>query len=269
MKDEWQGIDRDSDFTPFCTRCGGAGQRPNPIRTSHRYMLGRDVEVSINAMEIRMFRRSVPEYSVATVIAVLTACVMPVAMPARAQSARYFREFSADYGGSHSAPGTTSRIYVGKNKQRTDVLRNGEVSQSTILDFQNQTGWLLRMPEKTAMDMSAVIKMGVQEVTTGAPPNPNDPCAALKGSTCRKLGTEDVNGRHTQKWEMKDSDGKAMTVWIDPTLPLAVKMQSAALNAEFRNIQEGPQPESLFQVPSDFRKMPSPFSAQPQSSKRH
>ncbi len=214
-----------------------------------------------------MSRCSVAEYLVPVVIAVLTICVLTIALPARAQSSRYFREFSADFVGNTSAPGTTSRIYVGKNRQRTEVLINGEVSQVTILDFQNNTGWLLRPRKKTAMDVSAMMKMG-REITKDAPPNPNDPCAAVKGSTCRKLGTEDINGRHTQKWEMKDTDGKVMTLWVDPTLPLAIKTQSAALSGEYRNIKEVPQPDSLFQVPSDFRKVPSPFSAVPPGSAR-
>lgn len=116
------------------------------------------------------------------------------------------------------------------------------------------------MPDKPdasliLLDMGVIVEHTSQNLLTGSAPEPTNPCAALRAYTCSKLGNEDVNGRHTQKWEMKDTqNGNVMTVWIDPSLPWAVKTPSATFTSELRNLKEEPQPESLFQVPSDYRK---------------
>jgi hypothetical protein len=129
-----------------------------------------------------------------------------------------------------------------------------------IMDLQNHTAWELRPQRKIATDMSAILKSAQgtanSDLLTGALPDPNNPCAAVRDFACHKLGTEDINGRHTEKWEMKDlKDNKLTTLWIDPSLPLAVKTQWEGGSGEYRNIKEGPQPESLFQVPPEYKKL--------------
>jgi len=188
---------------------------------------------------------------------------LALATSVRAQT-RFTKDFSADLVSEAGGHQTTSRFYASKNRTRSEILRKGTVIGVMLIDYGSHTGWNLRPQAKIATDMSAVMKSGLasmnKDVLTGAPPDPNNPCAALRSYTCRKLGSEDVNGRHTQKWEMKDtSNGQVMTVWIDPSLPLAVRTQWNGGGAEYRNIKEGPQPDSLFQVPSDYKKVPSLF----------
>jgi hypothetical protein len=198
--------------------------------------------------------------------AIVVATTLIVSSGVHAQT-RFTRDFSADVISQAGGHQTISRFYASKSRTRSEILHNGEVVSVMLMDYQNHTGWNLRPRAKVATDMSAFLRNAQtsanKDVLSGAPPDPNNPCAALRGYTCRKLGSEDVDGRHTQKWEMKDtSNRQLMTVWIDPSLPLAVKTQWDGGSGEFRNIREEPQPDSLFEVPSDYKKVPSPFAGE-------
>ena len=74
--------------------------------------------------------------------------------------------------------------------------------------------------------------------------------------TCKRIGPERVNGRSTVKYEATSPKGEHVTGWIDPKLKFLVKTESAqGRGMELRNIQEGPQQASLFEVPAGYQKM--------------
>lgn len=77
-----------------------------------------------------------------------------------------------------------------------------------------------------------------------------------KGGTCRRVGNETVNGRNTVKYETTNAKGETTQVWIDPKLSFPVKWHgSHEQGGELRNIQEGAQPASLFEIPAGYTKM--------------
>jgi Domain of unknown function (DUF4412) len=80
-----------------------------------------------------------------------------------------------------------------------------------------------------------------------------DPCAIQKSATCKKLGTETINGRTCDKWEMTDPKLKG-TLWIDQKLHFIIKTDSQGIISEFTNIKEGAQDPSLFKIPADYQK---------------
>ena len=55
----------------------------------------------------------------------------------------------------------------------------------------------------------------------------SDPCAGREGATCKKLGTETVNGRSCDKWEITEKSGKTETFWMDQKLHFPIKVSSA------------------------------------------
>jgi hypothetical protein len=85
-----------------------------------------------------------------------------------------------------------------------------------------------------------------------------------RGATgCKRTGSEKINGRDTVKWEMHLGAGKIQvgtwSVWVDPQLKMAVKWQSSdGSSGELENILPGPQPASLFVLPSDYRRQDLP-----------
>ena len=79
-----------------------------------------------------------------------------------------------------------------------------------------------------------------------------------KGGSCRKVGNETVNGRSTVKYEGTNAKGETGDVWLDPKLRFPVKWEGKNGSWELRNIQEGTQPASLFEIPADYKKFDMP-----------
>jgi len=80
-----------------------------------------------------------------------------------------------------------------------------------------------------------------------------DVALAEKGK-CKKVGRESVNGRDAVKYEVTPGQGSAGEMWIDVKLHFPVKWRNGTTSGELRNIQEGPQPAELFQIPSGYVK---------------
>jgi hypothetical protein len=57
------------------------------------------------------------------------------------------------------------------------------------------------------------------------------------------------------KYESTNSSGDVSHFWLDPKLRFPVKWEGKSSSGELRNIQEGAQPASLFEIPAGFTKM--------------
>jgi hypothetical protein len=79
--------------------------------------------------------------------------------------------------------------------------------------------------------------------------------AQNKNGSCHKVGSDTVNGRTTVKYESTNANGDTSDVWLDPKLRFPVKWQGKNAGWELRNIQEGTQPASRFEVPAGYTKM--------------
>jgi len=69
------------------------------------------------------------------------------------------------------------------------------------------------------------------------------------------VGNETVNGRSAVKYEGTNSGGEPSSVRLDPKLRFPVKRQGKSSSGELRNIQEGAQSASLFEIPQAQSKM--------------
>jgi hypothetical protein len=77
-----------------------------------------------------------------------------------------------------------------------------------------------------------------------------------RGGSCRKVGPETVNGRSAIKYQGNNAKGDVDYIWIDSKLRFPVKWQGKPeQSGELRNIQEGPQPADLFEIPADYAKL--------------
>ncbi len=85
-------------------------------------------------------------------------------------------------------------------------------------------------------------------------------------SEYRMIGKETMNGRKTEKWEYvqhqqkgKDKKTSRTLQWYDPVLKMPVREEMPGGYArELRNIQVGPQPASLFELPQGYTKKEMP-----------
>jgi hypothetical protein len=85
-------------------------------------------------------------------------------------------------------------------------------------------------------------------------------------SEYRMIGKETVNGRETEKWEFtqqRNQKTSRSVQWYDPKLKLAVREElPGGYIRELKNIQEGAQPVSLFELPQGYSKKEMPAQQQ-------
>jgi hypothetical protein len=173
-------------------------------------------------------------------------------------------EFSGDLYNANAAKELTvqARIYMSKDKMRVEPQQQHNLmGGAAIFNFATQTTDVL-MPERK-MYIEFASGQGPQQRNFNyfRPLDVQNACgdwqkmAPNRGGTCKKIGSETVNGRDTVKYEGTATDGTVTDVWLDPTLRFPVKWQGKNSGGELRNISVGSQPASLFEVPAGFQKM--------------
>jgi len=78
-------------------------------------------------------------------------------------------------------------------------------------------------------------------------------------STMTMSGKEKINGRNTEKWNIKATRSNAQSIesqqWYDPKLKMVIReILPGGYVRELRNIKVAKQNKSLFKVPSDYKK---------------
>jgi hypothetical protein len=177
------------------------------------------------------------------------------------------QEFSADVVNRKQDNVGLKKLYAGKDKDRFEVEgRNAAMGPSAVILDEAQNKYIVLMAERH-MYMDAPLMMIKPLITQfWRVQDVNDACpgwrktAEQAGTTknwgsCTKVGSDSLNGRSAVKYEGVSSKGEKSYVWVDTKLRCVVKTDGASGSIELRNIQEGPQPESLFQVPVGYTKM--------------
>jgi outer membrane lipoprotein-sorting protein len=174
-------------------------------------------------------------------------------------------EFSADLVDTHKDGNPTqAKIYFAKDKMRFESSGNNNNRNgggAFIMNLATQTSTVLMPQQHMYMEMPT--QSGGQRVAynffrTGDVENACSDWQKLgsnKGGSCRKIGSDTVNGRSTVKYEGTNASGESSTFWLDPKLRFPVKWQGKNTSGELRNIQEGSQPTSLFEPPAGYTKM--------------
>lgn len=170
-------------------------------------------------------------------------------------------EFSAEIVNLDKPGSPPVKVSFAKDKMRAEVQNGPHGGGAFIVNFATQTSTILMPQQHMYMEMPAQSsgqRLGYNFFETGDVENA---CADWQksvhgqGGTCHKVGTETVNGRSAVKYESVGASGDANYFWIDPKLRFPIKWQSKGGAGELRNIQEGTQPASLFELPAGFTKM--------------
>jgi hypothetical protein len=185
------------------------------------------------------------------ILAILAACAV-AQMPAQPQ-------FSSDITVTSASEGqqTKGKMFFDKGKMRMDMNAQGR-QMSMIVDSAKETSYMLMNEQKMYMEIKTDAAGGRRR----GPRMPDikqmgeNPCATEKDVTCKKVGTETVNGRTCDKWEFTSTaDPKnTRTAWIDQKTHMPIKTVSAESTMEMTNFKEGPQDSKLFEVPADYQK---------------
>lgn len=157
-----------------------------------------------------------------------------------------------------------AKIYFAKDKIRVEPQGGAKgrsmAGGAVIMNLATQTSTVLMDQQHMYMEMP--VQMANRQnawnfFRTGDVENACSDWLQLpqnKGGTCHKVGSDTVNGRSTVKYEGTNAKGETGTVWVDPKLRFPVKWENKNGSGELRNIQEGSQPASLFEVPSGYTK---------------
>ena len=164
-----------------------------------------------------------------------------------------------------SQKGSNGKIYFAKDKVRFESTNKDPRSGGVvIMNLTTQTTTVLMNQQHMYMEMSpqmASQRTAYNFFRTGDVEAACSDWMQLpqnKGGSCRKIGNETVNGRSTVKYEGTNAKGETGDVWLDPKLRFPVKWEGKNGSWELRNIQEGTQPASLFEIPADYKKFDMP-----------
>ena len=154
-----------------------------------------------------------------------------------------------------------SKVYMSGNKVRFDPQGTGAANEEAygILDLAQRTSVVINVGQKFYMEKPAS-RQDLQSFASGRSPCPP------AGATCKSEGSETLNGRNVEKWEINQSlPGQTLLtrVWVDTKLLVWIKVEAmtgATLvwSNELQDIQEGPQPASLFVIPAGLRQITVP-----------
>jgi hypothetical protein len=169
-------------------------------------------------------------------------------------------EFSAEVVDTQKSASNQAKIYFAKDKVRIESQGKGSQGGGAIIvNYATQTSVIL-MPQQH-MYMETAAKSANQKMGFGsalfATGDVENACGDWQktqnqSGSCHKVGADSVNGRSTVKYESTNSSGDVSHFWLDPKLRFPVKWEGKSSSGELRNIQEGAQPASLFEIPSGF-----------------
>ena len=170
-------------------------------------------------------------------------------------------EFSAEIVNLDKPGSPPVKVSFAKDKMRAEVQGGAHGGGTVIVNFATQTSTVIMPQQHMYLELpaqSSTQRIGYNFFQTGDVENAcSDWQKSLhgQGGTCHKVGNETINGRSTVKYEAVNSSGEVSHFWLDPKLRFPVKWQGKSGGGELRNIQEGAQPASSFEIPAGFTKM--------------
>jgi len=182
-------------------------------------------------------------------------------------------EFSADVVMTAGQTSMTSAIFV-KGRNVRQEMSMGKDKTIVIISAEKKMVWMIDPARKTYMaepipadKLSEMLDEMRGKIPAAA--------AAAQGAKTTRLGTEKVNGYPCDKTVTEGKGGK-VTVWYSKKLDLALRTEITAegggkkmiTRQEVKNIKERKLPDSLFQVPKDYKQTTPPKRPAPSASGR-
>ena len=170
-----------------------------------------------------------------------------------AQAAQFSATMVTKAGGME-IPG---KVTVKDNLVRNEVNTGGQTSIH-ILRPDKQVVWIVLPQQKAYVEMPIT-----QEARQKLLPITEEQKAKMT-----KVGSETINGYVCDKYESTmPHQGKPVKVftWIAPDLGMPIKVVAAdgSFSIEYRDIKKAEVPDSLFEVPKDYKKLKMPFAMPP------
>lgn len=203
-------------------------------------------------MKLRLCVASV--IAVGVLLSLLVAAQMPPPMT----------PFSADLEatsnrGGNIPPEVNGKLYFTRGRIRMD-MRGSSGDVIMITNATTHTSDMLMPAQHMYMEFKtnpATHRPGMGPSITPLR-DPGNPCADEKGTTCKKVGVEQVNDRTCDHWVIMQKDGAVSNVWVDQKLHFPIKTVTKGDTWQLTNIKEGEPAASLFVIPPGYRKLQPP-----------
>jgi outer membrane lipoprotein-sorting protein len=158
-------------------------------------------------------------------------------------------EFSSDTIMTGSGRSVKGKIFMKDKKMR---MENKGMPGYNIIRSDRNLMWMVMPSSKSYMEM---------KVDPANKPKTEEKIAGE--ITRKKIGSETINGHPTDKYEITYTNkGKTdkMYQWMatDIKFPVKTAAVDGSFSQEYKNIKMGGQPDSLFEVPSGYKKMTMP-----------
>ena len=175
------------------------------------------------------------------------------------------QHFSADLVATHNddtASASAGKLRVSDDKVRIETPDFAD--GFFLIDGANRAAYFARPAQRIFMDARQSSRLTRMFVLV----DPNNPCRQWQTMAqvadakeagdpwqCERFSEEVIDGRRAAAYRAILPSGAHFVGWIDTDLkfPLQIKMEDGATIA-LRNVQEGPQPAGLFEIPAGFRK---------------
>jgi len=164
-----------------------------------------------------------------------------------AAAAAFAAEFSADMVNTSKAATISQKFFVNGNKSRMESPES-----IVIIRMDKNVMWMLMSQQKMYMEQP----LDPSKIPATSEKYPGEMERTL-------VGKEAIDGRTTEKYRITYTvNGMKVTVyqWLAPDLGMPVKTaaEDGSWTMEYKNIETGSQPDSLFEIPSGYSKFTMP-----------
>ena len=152
-------------------------------------------------------------------------------------------DFSADVVTTSQGKSMAAKVYVSGDKSRMEAPESIAISR-----MDKKVVWILMPSQKMYMEQlfdPSKVMSSPEKVQGEVERTP--------------LGKDTVDGKTTDKYKVTyqmEGTKNEMFQWIESgsNLPIKSAAVDGSWSVEYRNIKTGPQPDSLFEVPADYKK---------------
>lgn len=188
---------------------------------------------------------------------------MMVGATATATAQQFSAHFSEEDAGSATAhaPASSGKVYVSNAKVRIEASRFP--GDYFLVDSEKGMAYLVKPSSGIFMEARQSSPLTRLLISV----EPDNPCgewqrmAIVAGTSeqgdrwhCEKMSDDKVGDRTAVAYRARSS-GQDLTGWIDANLKFPLKVQADKVATfTLSNVQEGPQPANLFEIPANYRK---------------
>lgn len=164
------------------------------------------------------------------------------------------KDFSSEIVLTDPASGKSTSMTLNVSQAGRARMALGAEGPIVLVDQSKRQMLLLMSETKSYIDQSPAAGQGAKWPGTNFLEN-----ACQRGATCKSLGTEKINGRDTDKWEVPLPQGGTAIHWIDREIGMAIRVEGPGSGRmEMINIKVESQAKGLFELPAGYKKMQAP-----------